>query len=385
MPFDLFGKYRLEIAINNVSLDTSFNLIEELIIHESIHQALPTVDITFLNNSNLIESTPLTDGSQVDIDLAILQTEDIEETLRLETLLWSYEATEVSEGVKITLHCVLSAPDFFEGRRESVNGSSQDVFQTVADRSGMTLITDPSVDKQVWIRPGIRGNVWLNDVINHSWASSRSAFIYAVTRQRELLRYNLDERSSRNPVWTFQQDLEEVNQPIATNVIRYKYPVFSSQSGFLNTFFGYGKQLTTFDVDQGQLVSHQPNTFIKRTNFMNLNNNREVPQRYDSLGFGNAQNVHENYFNAYAQNMRIKSFYSVNVQLMSSYFRDVRLLDRVQLQLNSNAAGEFRQTYAGEYFIEKISTILDQSNIVRRMSLTREGFNAGSNVSNNSK
>lgn len=384
MAFNVSGQYRLEISINNQVLKASSNIIEGIQIHESIHQALPTVDITFINDSGLIESNPLTDGSQVDIDLTILQTGE-EEQLRLETILWSHEITEISEGVSITLHCVLSAPDFFDGRIESVKGSSFDVFNLMAERSRMTLISDPSIDKQVWIRPGIRGNVWLNDVINHSWAGPRSAFVYGVTRQRELIRYNLDERSSKNPVWAFKPDREFFGEELEPNVVKYKYPRFSSQSGFLNTFFGYGRCLSNFDVDQGEIISNQPKSFIKRTNFMNLNSLRETPQRCNSLGFSNSLNVHENYFNAFAQNMRIKAFYSINVDILSSYFQDTRLLDRITLQLNNEAENETRKTYAGEYFIEKISTILDPTNIVRRYSLTREGFNVDSSGSNNSK
>ena len=95
--------------------------------------------------------------------------------------------------------------------------------------------------------------------------------------------------------------------------------------------------------------------------------------------------MHSNYFNAYAQNMRIKSFYSLNVDVMSTVFKDVSLLDRVTLQLNEEATSSKRRTFAGEYFVDKISTILDGSFVTRRYSLVREGFNADSTVSNNSK
>ena len=385
MTFNVNNHYKLEVTINGVLLSNTSNVLEELVIHESINQSLPTLDLTFINSSDLIESTPLTDGSKIDINLTILQNGQKEEELRMETVLWSYEATEQSEGVRLVLHCVLSAPDFFESRIESVNGSSFDVFNLMAQRSRMTLVSDASIDKQVWIRPGVKGLVWLNDVINRSWSSPRSSFVYAVTRDRKLLRYNLDERASRNSKWTFQPEREFFNEEYSDIAIKYKYPKFSSQSGLLNTFFGYGKRLSTFDVDQGGFVDHRATSFVKRTNFMNLNNEREVPQRYDSLGFGNSQNMHSNYFNAYAQNMRIKSFYSLNVDVMSTVFKDVSLLDRVTLQLNEEATSSKRRTFAGEYFVDKISTILDGSFVTRRYSLVREGFNADSTVSNNSK
>ncbi|NNK83729.1 MAG: hypothetical protein HKO92_11450 [Flavobacteriaceae bacterium] len=366
-------------------MDSTRNIIQDIIIHESVHQSLPTVDINIVNDTGLIEDNPLTDGSQIDIELTILQTENEEEQFRIETFLWSHEAVEVSEGIQLSLHCVLSASDFLEGRIESVNGSSFDVFSLMAERSRMTLIADPSVDKQVWIRAGIRGNIWLNDVINHSWASDRSAFIYAVTRNRELLKYNLDERASRNPKWVFKPEREYAGEELDDNVIKYKYPKFTSQSGFLNTFFGYGRRLSSFDIESGDFENHQPKTFIKRTNFMNLNSDREVPQRYTSLGFNNNLNVHANYFNAYAQNMRIKSFYSINVSVLSNYFRAVRLLDRVSLSLNDESQNLKRTTYSGNYFVEKISTILDSTNVTRRFDLIREGFNADSSVANRSK
>lgn len=376
MTLTVDNKFQIELKVNNIKVDLNQNVLDQLIIHEGVNQSLPTMDLSIVNDGSLVERDALVDGSQIDVNLTILQTGD-EETLEIETILWSHEIVRLSEGYQISLHCVLSAPDFLESRIESVNGSSTDVFRLMADRSRMKLISDSSIDKQVWIRPGIRGNIWLNDVINHSWASPKSAFIYVVTRQRELLRYNLDERASRKSIWTFQQDRLTIDrEPIEDNIIRYETSKFSSQSGFLNSHFGYGKKLSNFDVDLGTLVENQPREFTKRTKFMNLNSKRELPQRSDSLGFGNSLNVHENYFNAFSQNMRIKSFYSVTVDLLSTFFRDVRLLDRVTLQVFDEASESTQQTFGGEYFIDKISTIVRDNNVFRRFSLVREGYNA---------
>ena len=146
---------------------------------------------------------------------------------------------------------MLSAPDFINSRIESVKGSSLEVFETMAKRSRMQLISDVSIDKQVWIRPGIRGNVWLNDVINHSWSSPESAFVYGVTRNRELLRYNLTERAAKDPIWTFVDGDNAANLEDSDNIVTYKYPKLYSQAGLLNTFFGYGRNLSTFNVEEG--------------------------------------------------------------------------------------------------------------------------------------
>ena len=381
MSFNLYNNYSLNLIINNKPLEAG--ALGELIIHESIHQALPTVDITFVTTVDLIETDPLVDGSQIDVALTVEKEGITDEVLRLETLLWSNEITQVSGGVEVTLHCFLSAPDFLNGRIESVNGSSLEVFEKMAERSRMQLISDVSIDKQVWIRPGIKGNLWLNDVINHSWASPESAFVYAVTRNRELLRYNLTERAAKDPTWVFIEGDGSNNQE--SNVVNYKFPKLYSQAGFLNTFFGYGRNLSTFNVDQGQLGTHKPASFIKRTNFMNLNSTRETAQKHGSLGFNNSLNVHEKYFDAYAQNMRLKSFYSLGVEVMSSVFREVKLLDRVAFTFNNENSPEVLKTYAGNYFVEKISTVIEPTNIVRRFSLIREGFNAEKTAALNSK
>lgn len=382
MTFNIYNSYSLEIIINNKTLESGS--IQEVIIHESIHQSLPTVDITFVTDVNLIEEEPLVDGSQIDIVLKTTQNSNSEEELRLETLLWSNEIVQISRGVSITLHCVMSAPDFLNSKIESIKGSSLQVFQTMADRSKMQLISDVSIDKQVWIRPGIRGNVWLNDVINHSWASPESAFVYAVTRNRELLRYNLTERAAKNPVWTFLEG-DNINNGVADNIVTYKYPKLYSQGGLLNTFFGYGRNLSTFNIDEGSIKQHKPSSFTKRTNFMNLNNTRETSQKHDSLGFNNNLNVHDKYFDAYAQNMRLKSFYSLGVEVMSTAFKDVKLLDRVSFILSNQDTPDTLKTYAGNYFIEKISTIIEPTNVVRKFSLIREGFNADKSAGLSSK
>ncbi len=383
MTFVVQNKYSLDIIVNGIQLSRSNTILQQVIIAESVHQALPTVDMTLVIDNNLLEQYPLTDGSKIDLQLTINQTGQ-EETLRLETILWSYESYDIHEGKTVNLHCVMSAPDFFESRIESINGSSFDVFNLMANRSRLQLISDSSIDKQIWIRPGIRGNIWLNEVINHSWSSPKSAFVYAVTRQRELLKYNLDERASKSPKWTFRPDREFGTDLSDTDVL-YKYPKFSSQSGFFNTFFGYGKNLYSFNIETGEKDLNKAQNFTKRVNFMNYNSEREVPQRYGSLGFNNALNVHENYFDAYAQNMRIKSLYSFRGEVLSSYFRDVRLLDRIALQLTDEPNNSRPSTNAGQYFVDKISTIITETDVTRKFSLVREGFNADSSASNNSK
>ena len=386
MAFTVSGKYKLEISVNNKPLDSSKNILEEMIIHENIHQTLPTVDLVLVNDSSLIESNPLLDGSLIDIDLTIFGSGAIkEENLRLECVLWGYQAVELSEGIQITLNCVMSAPDFFNSKIESINGSSFEVFSLMATRSKMNLIADPSVDKQVWIRSGIRGSLWLNQVNNHSWSSPTSAFVHVVSRHRDLLRYNLDERSERKAAWIFQPERETFNAALTSDIVIYKYPQFKSNSGLLNSLFGYGRELSTFDVDQGETVKHAPSAFNKRTNFMNVNSNRETPQKHDLLGFGNSLNVLENYYLAYNQNTRLKSFYSVNIDVLSDFPRDVKILDRVTLQMNNEAAKTTRKTYAGEYFVEKISTVVDTGNVIRRFSLVREGYNSEAQVSTSAK
>lgn len=379
MAFNIYNDYSLDIIINNKPLEVG--ALKEVVIHESIHQSLPTVDITFVSDVRLIEEEPLVDGSQVDIVLNVTRNNTSEELLRLETLLWSNEITQISTGVSITLHCMLSAPDFLNSKIESVNGSSLQVFETMAERSRMQLISDSSIDKQPWIRPGIRGNLWLNQVINHSWASPESAFVYAVTRNRELLRYNLTERAAKEPTWVFL----EGDNTVGDNVVNYQFPKLYSQGGFLNSFFGYGRTLSTFNVDEGGLEQHKPTTFTKRTNFMNLNNSRETAQKHDSLGFNNSLNVHDKYFDAYAQNMRIKSFYSLGVEVMSSVFKDVRLLDRAAFLLTNEYTSDVLKNYAGNYFVEKITTVIEPTSIVKRFSLIREGFNADKTAALNSK
>lgn len=384
MGISVSDKYSLELFINNKKVDFSRTVFENLTIIEGIWQSLPSVQLILINDGELVEVNPLIDGAQIDFTLTLFTQGEEAEEIKMETLLWSHSIEPDSDGYRITLNCLLSAPDFIGSRIEAIEGSSFDVFNTLATRSRMQLISDPSIDKQVWIRPGIRGNIWLNDVINRSWASPDSAFIYGVTRNRELLRYNLSERAARNPTWFFSPN-REVQEKIPDNTILYSYPRFNSQSGLLNSVFGYGRNLSSFNLETGVTDVNKPKSFTKRTNVMNVNSKLEVPQKYDTLGFNNSLNVHENYFNAYAQNMRLKSFYSSTVDLMTEIIRPIRLLDRITLQLYNEASQETQDVYAGDYFIKNISTIVDPNLVTRRITLVREGINSDPRLSGSSK
>lgn len=372
------NKYSLDIRINGESISFSKNILVEINIIESTSQGLPTADITILNDGTLVEVDPLIDGATIDLALTMSSFGEADQQV-MQFRLFTHEIAEVPDGYLIAMHCVLDVQDLLQAKIESIEGSSFEIFNTIASRNSMKVILDSTTDKQVWIRPGIRGHVWLTEVANHAYGSESSVFINAVRRDKTLLFMDLGVRGARESIWQFQPKREIKNVALNENDILYKYSEFSNQSGFLNSIYGYGRSLSHFDTITGTLKENKPKSFVKRTNNLQVNNNREAPQRYDSLGY-DAGNVHENYHLALAQNLRLKSLYSTSVKVISEFPRQANLMERATLNLFNETLRSTQQTYSGDYFISKIVTTLDQHGITTVYTLLREGDNAPSNT-----
>lgn len=371
-------KYDLDLRIDGKSLNFSRNVLSEIHIIESANQGLPTADITILNDGSLVEVDPLIDGSTIDIALTIRTFGEVKENV-MQFRLFSHEIAEAQEGYLIAMHCVLDVQDLLRASIESIEGSAFEVFNTVASRNSMNVILDSSTDSQVWVRPGIRGHVWLSDIANHAYSSENSVYVNAVRRDKTLLFLNLNRQAAKKATWQFHPKRESKGTSINEEDVLYKYSEFSNQSGFLNTIYGYGRTLSHFDAITGDRKSNQPVSFVKRVNNLQVGVGREKPQRYDSLGY-DAGNVHSKYHLAYAQNLRLKSFYSTTVKVISDFPRPINLLEKASLNLYSESSEKTQQTYSGDYFVAKIVTSLDQHGITAVYSLLREGDNARNNT-----
>jgi hypothetical protein len=372
------GSYVVNILIDGNAFDESTNALDVLEIQESALQALPTITLEFLNDGSLVDLNPIVDGSKIKISLEPIQVSEVFAAEVYEFRVFTCDIAQATAGWKFRLQGYLDIPDMLSAKSEAFRGTARDVFSQVASRNQMTLDADPSLDLMTWIRPGVRGHVFLTNVARHAWSDNISAFSFVIRRNKDLVLANLTRRHARKVDWKFLSRLPTASnyESLAADEILYSAEdtVVSNAFGHANFSYGYGRVTGTHEVLTGNHPLITISEVQKTTKFLQVDKGLRQNQKSEFLPI-DVGNVHANYNRAYMQNLRLLSFYSSRVKVTTVIPKNVKLLDRVNLELYDNTRQVPSASYAGEYFVDKIVTRVTPLRISRTISLLREGIN----------
>ena len=232
-------------------------------------------------------------------------------------------------------------------------------------------------DKQTWLCYGKTLFDFLIDTSYNAWSNETSCMMACFSNNK--LKYlNVSEQIQKKPVIKFFDNPSSVNGKSKDEAF-YSSISFKFDSGVTNQIAGYGINGNNFNVISGNVDSINSNFKFKPvTEKTNLNSDLVKIQRSESLPT-NCGNVHNNYYRAGLQNLRIKSLYSIRIDIMTEYLTDLELLDPVEVVV-TNLENDINKQYSGKYVIERIRKIKDSTNSMFFIySLCRPGVNVENN------
>ena len=371
--------YRYSLSVDLPDTDVNIgSTLKYVQIVESCSRFCPYLRVAFLSDASIFQSPALYDGQRISVQVASRETGIEEESVEIFPFrILDYTVEEYdAERFLVVLECYLDAPDIFEARRESFDGLSSEVFSAIAGRMGMVADVDITNDRQVWIRPGIRGGAFLNEVAKHSWVQESDFMTWCIRKEGELALKNMNSRLSRDEAdWDFRKVFLENVPPSEPKSVYIKSFGVKSLSGTMNNHFGYGLGMNTYSVETGESERVETGEFDKRATNLMVNKEVATYRNYDMTPMS-CGNTHANYHRAAYQNLRFQSIFSTEITCTTLHPRAVKLLDTCNLSLPLVQTTGYSSVYAGLYVVVKIATHvdLDTQQMSVNYSMVREGL-----------
>jgi hypothetical protein len=154
-------------------------------------------------------------------------------------------------------------------------------------------------------------------------------------------------------------------------------PIFTSQSGLINNWIGYGRTTLVCDAVAGTVaeVKEEPQAVLALTN--ELEKAKGIEDRFNG-GRLISENVHEAYWSSYIHNLQQLATLS-RAELAISFsnlFHDVKPLDITMFSENSTESGTMSSEYhSGLYIVSKVVRTIMSKRIVTTVLLNREALN----------
>ena len=349
-----------------------------LTIKESVNISQPIAELRFYNNGNLINENLLFDKQKFEIRIS---NNDIDFVMPFN--LFNYEIIRGdTEGYNVLITLIYDCKDLQSSRVEYVKGNSTDVFKMIANRLNLNYLGNSSEDYQNWIRPGIRGSSWLDQVSKASYKDDKSCFVWAVSKDNYMNFINVPERLNQKPEKILMNSDANVRDYIEVlkdpyEKINFTSYTISSTSGTHNALSGYGKVNYKYSTLEGEVKKKESSLkFSKTTDKTQINRGYSEPQRHEPSKI-DCGNTHTNFFKAQSQNIRLRSIYSSKISCSIESITDLKLLEPVYFLLFRESSTDMVSTYTGKYIITSIDTIINTKNQrpTQTINLIREGFN----------
>jgi len=255
-----------------------------------------------------------------------------------------------------------------ETHQRSIKGSGIEVIKKIVSEYFIYPQSNlqKSDDSQVWLQPNITDKKFVNELWLHSYIPN-SFIAVGISSDGYFIVKDIKADLAEDVKWRFG-----ANIPYDSDY------VVEVDSGFINAWMGYGKELQVYDLEKGEenLIKEIPNPIIAQTLHM--------PRTNISSRFGGSEiqtgNQHTNYYKAYYQNLsQLASFNTV--RLTVSYvnsFLNMRVLDRVHfkdIDIQDTGIARASEIISGYYYIQKISRNIANRQIATVVTLCRESLN----------
>ena len=245
------------------------------------------------------------------------------------------------------------------------------VFFDTSDEEYFNIET--STDSQRWIQCNQSDKKFLQEVWLHSHVPN-SFLACGISMDGRFILKDM-KKEAGNFKWRFVP-----HAPANRNDIRYDSDFgVSSNGGFINSWTGYGNEQFTYNGITGfqSSVTSEIEPILALTDSVPRRNTITKKHKQSLITTGN---MHENYWNAYQNNINhLTQFSSIEYQLsFTGIFKDIKVLDLVSVKdfAVTSLSGEAAEYHSGLYYVGKVVRIVQENTFTTVCKLYRESFNS---------
>jgi hypothetical protein len=344
----------------------------ELLWFESVHQSLPSLNMTFKDETGeFVELVSAGDGTIVEVSLG-------DGRGQLTTASFNIQGSpQIDHGrgyYSIKINAVLDAVAYNRSIPTGLyEGSSADVIGRLASEHGLNAKTAGSTsDSQVWLPTLKTAAQWVKDIANRGYAGANSVMVSAVTDQKELVYGDVNKLMSTGSVVFGVNDGQVIiNDWSATSngMIGNNHKAYGATSGSNNeegVFSELGKIATT-------LFGKSSFSFSSK----NASATGTLGGRADNTPRP-AGNTHKKYQDAAHQNSRGRATFNIDLNILTHMVSNANLLEGCEVNpinwaTSNHGTPPILQCYQGRYLVTSKTKTLMGAKYCERLTLTTNG------------
>lgn len=347
---------------------TSTNLVEYMWF-ESVHQALPSLNLTFKDYTGEYASIAAAgDGVIIDTTVGDGKTGSTTGKFNIQG------PPKISPGNGCYLVKVNAVADAIEYNRKIPSGlyegTSQSVISRLASEVGLTPIAETATnDSQVWLPNNNTVFNFVKSIAAHAYVGDSSAMVVGVTDQKQLVYGDANQLIKSTSGLTFGYKPEEGEIPIQDWEA-------TSNGVVSNNFKAYGAT-TNFWSAEGilQELNKVSATLFGGTFGFSLGNASrlgDLGARIDTKPRP-AGNTHDKYNEAEHINSRTRAMWNIDLNLVTYHWTNMRLLQSAYCHPQSHGLPGAAEMVTGTLLLTARTKCLFNSKYVERLTFTTNG------------
>jgi len=352
-------------------------------IREWVFDFLPRIELQILDDGAITEIVTIQDDSVLTIEIGVNPNDPNILEAEFNIVDKMIEPIAGNKQSIVSLTGLFKTNNFFwpVKQRSFSNTQSKNVIKQVVNEIGLKFVEGTNLntsDVMTWLQLNINNYDFLNHILKRLYVSKSTALLYGNTAG-EMIMTSLNNEINKDKVIQAKYSVENYTKydfkenSEDSNTIWYKDWNSINYTNYFNRVGGYGMRGFYYDLSQNQ-------SFDVFNNSAPLS---EMVYRSDSIQvvnekvFGILNNVYDDYFKAKVQNKYWrKAFFGISILLGINPLYPVKLMDKIELNIESFAENERNEVQSGEYLVSGIvHNVAKKSNYRKMISLSRNGDN----------
>lgn len=366
------GLWDCELSIGGKEYPATTTNINELLWFESIHQSLPSLNLTFKDwTGEYAKLAAAGDGVKINITLGDGKGG---KTAAVFNIQGPPQVMAGNGTYMVKVNAVLDAIEYNRKMPSGLyEGTSSDAIKKLASEAGLTPETVGNTnDSQTWLPNNKTIVNFIHSIASHAYAGDASAMIFGVTDQKKLIYGDANELIKQDSGIKFGYD------PLQGHIIIQDWN--GTSSGMVaNNFKSYGAT-TAFWSPEGILQEFNKITatlFGGMFSFSNDNAQRtgDLGARLDTKPRP-ANNTHEKYNEAEHINSRTKAMWNIDLNMIVYQWTGLELLKAAEVVPPSHGEPGVADMFTGKLMLTAKTKALMNSKYIERLTLTTIGGNS---------
>lgn len=371
--FIVNGQYYIKIKFGEYDYPFQMGAFEEVCIIQNRQMMLPTMSMSVRDNiAQFSEAAPPMDGQKITVLMGHAQEEE-EAKEYVFRVFGAPKSVPSPGGMKHIIKGILDAPKYLSTIvNKAYKGTSSEAIKNIAQEAELEAECDNTSDEMAWLPSRKSLGAFARFICDHGYVDSQSVMDLCVRADKKLLYKNLTTlfKNKAKNVFFYGDPPKSASE----NPIPCMQHMNTSPSGASNMSIGYGAHFMREKMD-GSFHEVKDLEAAKQSSFLAMNKEvkGKVERARSVLAPIDCGNQHDKFLEAINQNVRGRSIYATNMDVLINDVSNNELFDMANLFIQDIADQKAVSSKNGKYCITAKTMIVRGNLYYERLRLTTQG------------